>query len=381
VKYLFILFFVFFVYSQNRNDLIGKSVIGVPVPIKDHTYFNFYNYYSNTNDYLIFSYELNIQQFVFDQYLDSNMHAIVEYSLFMNNKTQSLVEIWTDTLDKEMFKESKFISRSKQILTNLDSFTYTFKIRDRKTEKDAIYNNEKPFLKSDPSILLKSAGSFLANKFVLEQIDSIEFVLNTKNKIENSFTLDIEYKSYKKSFSFKAIDDQNMLVRLDLNKLAEDKYTFIVRSLEKIFFKENIIIRNWKLPFSLREVNFALQPFLLILSEKDADLFKSLNDQQKTDFFYDYWQKKLKSDHINNPLMLEYYKRIDFAILNYSNKLDRGWETDRGKTYILYGKPTQIEKRIQRNREYEIWVYEEFKKIFTKENMIYKLVNNGSISD
>ena len=62
-----------------------------------------------------------------------------------------------------------------------------------------------------------------------------------------------------------------------------------------------------------------------------------------------------------NERLLEHYSRVAYANLFFQpeNKKVEGWQTDRGRVYILYGEPDQYERRPVGASEnpYEIWYY------------------------
>lgn len=76
-----------------------------------------------------------------------------------------------------------------------------------------------------------------------------------------------------------------------------------------------------------------------------------------------------------NERLLEHYGRMAYANMRFSvPRLEiEGWETDRGKTYIRYGKPSRIiayGKSMEPNAVYppmEIWVYPDFHLAFSDE--------------
>jgi GWxTD domain-containing protein len=56
---------------------------------------------------------------------------------------------------------------------------------------------------------------------------------------------------------------------------------------------------------------------------------------------------------------LIYLQRVFEANQNYKAFLKEGWRTDRGRVYILYAKPDEIERfpSSNSNKPYEIWHY------------------------
>jgi len=59
-----------------------------------------------------------------------------------------------------------------------------------------------------------------------------------------------------------------------------------------------------------------------------------------------------------NEALDEHLDRIRYVTENFSGNQE-GWRTDRGKVYIAYGRPDDIETKIdpQTQGEYQIWHY------------------------
>ena len=60
-----------------------------------------------------------------------------------------------------------------------------------------------------------------------------------------------------------------------------------------------------------------------------------------------------------NEIMYQFYLRVDQAQLLFRAENKQGWETDRGKSLILYGEPDKIErqKHTVHSVPHEIWFY------------------------
>lgn len=86
---------------------------------------------------------------------------------------------------------------------------------------------------------------------------------------------------------------------------------------------------------------------------------------EKKKWFNRFWQEYFPtSDSLKNPVEEEYFRRVRFAIRQFDEG-DVGWRTDRGKTYILYGPPDDIQKTMDSMmRNMEIWVYNNIEKQF-----------------
>ena len=98
----------------------------------------------------------------------------------------------------------------------------------------------------------------------------------------------------------------------------------------------------------------------LILDEKTFKHAKSLSYNELAKWFKDYWKKRDPTPGTAyNELLAEFYNRVQTANKKYSNRHREGWETDRGRIYILYGQPKEIDdhRYAAETKPYQIWIY------------------------
>ncbi|HEY7752166.1 MAG TPA: GWxTD domain-containing protein, partial [Ignavibacteriaceae bacterium] len=87
---------------------------------------------------------------------------------------------------------------------------------------------------------------------------------------------------------------------------------------------------------------------------------KLTNEEGKREFMNTFWNARDDNpDDVRNEFFLSYLKRIDESNLKYSGMGREGWKTDRGRVFLLYGDPNEIEKFPNETdtRPYEIWTY------------------------
>ena len=194
------------------------------------------------------------------------------------------------------------------------------------SNRDTVYNGEvKESFNAglmpgecDGNIILKTGDSIKSTKnFIIKNFSrtldegALRLVLSKDNKFSNQFTANMDVKWFNKPFS--------LLIPADAIKLLKyiEKGTVIDSLLD--FSKdeyEKVLTNYWK--------------------KYDAD--------SRTKF---------------NPLMDEYYSRIDYAMKNFSALSEKnGAATDRGKTYIKYGTPKKIERSSSADgKMIERWIY------------------------
>ncbi len=85
---------------------------------------------------------------------------------------------------------------------------------------------------------------------------------------------------------------------------------------------------------------------------KVYDTLRTLRDKQQ--FFQQFWAVRGGAS-----ARREFMNKVAEADRLYASRVRRGYETDRGRVFLKYGKPTQVESVAgsQQSRPYEIWTY------------------------
>ncbi|HWY69770.1 MAG TPA: GWxTD domain-containing protein [Terriglobales bacterium] len=81
-----------------------------------------------------------------------------------------------------------------------------------------------------------------------------------------------------------------------------------------------------------------------IISDEEKSAFKQLsNDEERDNFIEAFWARRDPTpDTVENEFKEEHYQRIAYANEHFPAGIP-GWKTDRGRMYIMYGKPDEIE--------------------------------------
>ncbi|MBK7630753.1 MAG: GWxTD domain-containing protein [Ignavibacteriales bacterium] len=98
-----------------------------------------------------------------------------------------------------------------------------------------------------------------------------------------------------------------------------------------------------------------------LASKNDIDKFKKLSKiDGKREFMFEFWKNRDAESGLNeNEYFRNYMQRVNISNERYSSMGKKGWKTDRGRIFLLYGEPTEIERYPNQldTRPYEIWQY------------------------
>jgi GWxTD domain-containing protein len=114
-------------------------------------------------------------------------------------------------------------------------------------------------------------------------------------------------------------------------------------------------------PFSLINPELAIKFLKYMENDTVIDSLLDFKKDMYSKVLFNYWKRfDPTTETAFNELMNEYYSRIDYAMKNFSSITGkRGFDTDRGKIFILYGKPSVTERASnQFGKVVETWVYE-----------------------
>jgi GWxTD domain-containing protein len=82
-----------------------------------------------------------------------------------------------------------------------------------------------------------------------------------------------------------------------------------------------------------------------IISPDEKKVFQELkNDEERESFIEDFWKRRNPDSRSGgyNVFKEEHYRRIAYANEHFASGIP-GWKTDRGRIYIMYGKPDELE--------------------------------------
>jgi len=84
----------------------------------------------------------------------------------------------------------------------------------------------------------------------------------------------------------------------------------------------------------------------LISDQERSEFNQLLTDQQRDDFILAFWERRNPSpSSATNPFKEEQYRRLSYANSYFADRLP-GYKTDRGRIYLQYGPPDDVERHL-----------------------------------
>ncbi|MGC9077398.1 MAG: GWxTD domain-containing protein [Candidatus Kapaibacteriota bacterium] len=250
----------------------------------------------------------------------------------------------------------------------------------------SLLNNALDFRRKDKVIIIPIFASSWNENFTYK----IKSSPNKTNQI--SWQKEIEFKSHPILYSTSpfsiSVNGGDVYIEYEQKAVAGSKPSLYFNLLEfpehlaylqdyelKLKF-ENIndtINYNFKVvwdnpPLSLKNINYAIELMYYIITDTTYEHLLGLKRDQQWNEFFEIWRKfDTDTSTLFNEAMDEYYRRVDFAFLNFQTITEAdGAKTDRGKIFILFGKPSYTQRIIDKDGNVlEYWFYYSLKKKFT----------------
>jgi GWxTD domain-containing protein len=95
----------------------------------------------------------------------------------------------------------------------------------------------------------------------------------------------------------------------------------------------------------------------IITAEERRDFLALKSDAERLQFIEKFWLRRDPTpDTKENEFKEEHYRRIAYANEHFASSV-QGWQTDRGRIYIVYGPPDEIEDHKAENPPRQVWRY------------------------
>ena len=203
-----------------------------------------------------------------------------------------------------------------------------------------------------------------------------EMVFNSKGQLISSKTKRIN----------KSVDSRVEVGKQNVYKFPTDTYTLVINVIDSLanygvlsskkFFVYNPsvepidtfqvtvspVLSTTFGAMSEEELDDLFAKSVYIASEGEKDKYEALATvEAKREFTYTFWKARDENPSDDkNQYFQDYLKRISEANERYTAAKKDGWKTDRGRVYLIYGPPSELERYPNQNetKPYEIWKYE-----------------------
>lgn len=298
-----------------------------------------------------------------------------------NYKIEITGSDFNDSLKSEIIKEDININYHSSPSLKFSDIELADNIQKSGNEKSIFYKNTLEIIPNPAGLF----GMNLNNIYYYYEVYGI-----TSDNISENYKINLSVVSLnnEKLISFDKIFKRGMESKADFGKINTDSlprgsYKLIVSisdslknvnlTKEKNFF---IFKNNINTPVVKGQDSY-LKSEYLIMDEKDlenefeyagyimtdkekSNYDKLTNIDNRRKFMYNFW--KARDNNLSTQVVeykTAYLKRISDANKFYKESYKVGWKTDRGRIYVLYGKPDEIERFPfeSNSKSYETWQY------------------------
>lgn len=161
---------------------------------------------------------------------------------------------------------------------------------------------------------------------------------------------------------------------IDLKKtiMSPGRYfltTEVSANKQRAKMKRRYFVQWGDFPTTVRNIDKAIEPLKMLGKAEELENLENATESEKEEAFIEFWKKRDPTPETEkNEIKDEFYRRIDFCNHHFTVfMLDKeGWETDRGRIFLKYGEPSQVEKHeSDLNRPaIEIWYFEKLQQRF-----------------
>jgi GWxTD domain-containing protein len=114
--------------------------------------------------------------------------------------------------------------------------------------------------------------------------------------------------------------------------------------------------------FDLKKIDDEFDKLYAVTNKDDRDIYRSIREEDaKRIFLYQFWTSITPPGYASTlDFRIRYMQECQYVDTYYTRPGKPGWRTDRGVTYLRFGKPSDVERHTvsQDTKPYEIWHYE-----------------------
>lgn len=266
-----------------------------------------------------------------------------------------------NNINNQSFKEMDFafFDIDKNVLY------FSFEINNKKTNFINAEIKKTSNLQNKLKPILQKKININNNHFYIDSIDITDKLISGNYDLIISAMTDSNEKIANIKIGFQTIRNYKGVLKNEFEEiiLPEDidlSKTFVAK------YTNEQLLKNIK----------ALKPIGELAELRAIETFE-VDSKNAKRFFYNFWYNRNSSDPEKE--WKAYADNLNYVANNFGNGGMAGYETDRGKLYLMFGEPHTIEKRDNEKGAlpYEIWFYYETK---GRKNVKFLFYQPGSIS-
>ncbi|MHB1049572.1 MAG: GWxTD domain-containing protein [Bacteroidota bacterium] len=181
-------------------------------------------------------------------------------------------------------------------------------------------------------------------------------------------TLQLKFDSSDVRFSVKPESASTVYyIPIAGNLLRQGRYTISIRFEDSSTTTLPFGARWPEMPLSLSDLELATLPLQHLLTREEYSELRRGGRETRIRKFDEFWSRKDPTPGTAyNEMMAEFYRRVDYTVGAFRTlKEPNGSITDRGRIYILYGKPSSTDRVLRPGSiPQEIWNYTNLGKKF-----------------
>lgn len=233
-----------------------------------------------------------------------------------------------------------------------------------------ILRNRKDTLLADFYVTTKEIPDTFALHAVAKSIETPTSIDTTLTIVQHQ-----RVQRYRLPIETQALAAGTYQLRLSVKKGKEESHSEAV-------FK---LMRS-SVPSNVAELGQEIDPLIYITTPEEIATLRKGTFKERRERFLDFWLRRADGNKEKAVAMrAEFYRRVDYANMHLSGGLGQGWQSDRGRIYIIYGPPDQVETHQEdfTTPPYQIWYYYNLKIEFVFLDEFgtgdYRLVQTSSI--
>ncbi len=343
------------IQRSGNDSLITRQAFRLPFSVNDTTLLQTSRNYNDVVGFLLFPDVYRIQCSVQDRYDSSHQEKlsfpISIKSIEKNSATLSDIELATSIVPMEKTPDNRF-------------YKNTFEVKPNTTR---LYGEHQPVLfyyLETYNLLTISSPQYYTQATITnalgKEMNSVKKTKNTmhESNVEVGVMKVHELKTGAYTFTFSLLDSTKSIAS------TSKKFFIYNSSLQPdtlINTGENSILASEYATMTEEDLDKEFEQCRYIALKNEIDSYAQLsNVEAKRKALFNFWSARDDDKTTSvNEAKREYFEKVRHTNERYNTGYKQGWKSDRGRVYIMYGQPDEVERHASEvnMKPYEVWYY------------------------